>query len=211
LSRSFFFSLRSQPQLASRIKSMSDQHFARATKARGRLAPGSCNGLFSEGFPTGALRGRSCDHRKAPLLLLCYSLTLALLLSCSFLLNNLIRVSQARLRMQLNAIPCRSSSLTPLQLPKNSNLLHFRQAPSLWKPGLSVEKPATPPSLLPIARCSRSPPRPAFHRGRIFTGVYRSGCPILAALFAARVEWKKQPYSAAIVKKRPSPAPRAES
>jgi hypothetical protein len=37
---------------------------ARADKARGRSTPGSCNGLFSVGFPTGVQRCTSCATRK---------------------------------------------------------------------------------------------------------------------------------------------------
>ena len=36
---------------------------ARADRARGRLTPGSCNGLFSVGFPTGVQRCTSCATR----------------------------------------------------------------------------------------------------------------------------------------------------
>ncbi len=36
---------------------------ARATRARGRSSPGSCNGLFSVGFPTGVQRCTSCAIR----------------------------------------------------------------------------------------------------------------------------------------------------
>jgi hypothetical protein len=36
---------------------------ARATRARGRSTPGSCNGLFSVGFPTGVQRCTTCAIR----------------------------------------------------------------------------------------------------------------------------------------------------
>jgi hypothetical protein len=133
-----------QSRTAQNIKDRPAQR-ARATKAHGGFLPGSCNGLFSVGFPTGArddipplptLRtsfplpptGRPIGHRKAPLLFhqLFKSTTVLSILQAARVL--IFRHLAGLLRCFLHT--ARSGSL---QLSENSKHSLFTQLKSLWK------------------------------------------------------------------------------
>jgi hypothetical protein len=106
--------------------------YARTTRVRRRLTPGSCNGLFSVGFPTGA-QGHlpHLTQRTSSITLLPTSLTRAGRqatgrLYCNFLfLVQLSKSSTGFSQLQavrLSFVPCR------LQLFENSNDPVIRQA-----------------------------------------------------------------------------------